>query len=95
MSRTTIDLDDAVLRELKQRRAREGKSLGVIASELLARALREDPAPTPSLEWTAHAMGAFFVYRVGGCNRRIGFRSRGLTFYDARYPSVEMPGYSR
>ncbi|MEA2605840.1 MAG: hypothetical protein QOI00_597, partial [Chloroflexota bacterium] len=38
MSRTTIDLDPAVLRELRRRGAREGKSMGQVASELLARA---------------------------------------------------------
>ena len=34
--RTTIDLDPGVLRDLKARARREGKSLGRVASELLA-----------------------------------------------------------
>lgn len=58
MPRTTIDLDDAVLHELKQRREREGKPLGVIASQLLARALREDVEPPTDFEWVAGSMGA-------------------------------------
>ena len=40
--RTTLDIDDPVLRELKRRQAREGKSLGRLVSDLLARALEED-----------------------------------------------------
>ena len=39
MARTTLDIDDSILRELKELRAREGKSLGQLASELLAQAL--------------------------------------------------------
>lgn len=57
MARTTLDIDDGVLRELKSRRAREGKPLGVIASELLARALDEDPAPTSEFSWVSRSMG--------------------------------------
>lgn len=58
MTRTTLDLDDGVLRELKARRARENKPLGVIASELLARALDEDESPLGSLTWVSRSMGA-------------------------------------
>lgn len=42
MPRTTINLDPSVLKELKSRQKREHKSLGQVASELLAGALRED-----------------------------------------------------
>lgn len=56
MARTTLDIDDAVLRELKQRRRREGKPLGVIASELLAQALASEPADRPDFVWTARSM---------------------------------------
>lgn len=45
MTRTTLDLDDGVLRELEARSDREHKPLGVIASELLARALAHEPDP--------------------------------------------------
>ena len=36
--RTTLDIDDPVLRELKELQTREGKSLGRLVSDLLARA---------------------------------------------------------
>ena len=59
--RTTLDIDDPVLRELKRLQAKEGKSLGRLVSDLLARALKEnsapDAAPTPS-RWIARSMGA-------------------------------------
>ena len=59
MPRTTIDIDAGVLRRLKERKRREGKSLGQLVSELLARALREEGEPTPrELDWTSRPMGA-------------------------------------
>jgi plasmid stability protein len=59
MPRTTIDLDPTVLRELKRRARREGKSLGRVASEVLGAALeREAPPPSPPLAWSARPMGA-------------------------------------
>ena len=45
MTRTTIDIAAPVLRELKERQRREGKTLGALASELLARALAEETSP--------------------------------------------------
>ena len=58
--RTTLDIDDPVLRELKRLQAKEGKSLGRLVSELLARALKEDAMPTvaPPASWIAKSMGA-------------------------------------
>jgi hypothetical protein len=59
MARTTIDIDPTVLRELKARRQREGKTLGRLVSELLARALQTDDGPEERhLEWTSKRMGA-------------------------------------
>jgi hypothetical protein len=59
MPRTTIDIDAGVLRRLKERKRREGKTLGQLASELLAGALREEGEPTPrELGWTSRPMGA-------------------------------------
>lgn len=59
MTRTTIDIDAAVLQGLKERRRREGKTLGQLVSELLARALRETDGPTaPEFDWTSRPMGA-------------------------------------
>jgi hypothetical protein len=61
MTRTTIDIDAAVLRRLKERKRREGKTLGGLVSELLANALREPHAPerrTRQLSWTSRPMRA-------------------------------------
>jgi hypothetical protein len=61
MARTTLDLDAGVLRELKRRRRVTGKSIGRIASELLARALREPAQQTPAtapMRWKSARMGA-------------------------------------
>jgi len=59
--RTTLDIDDPVLKELKKLQKREGKSLGRLVSDLLARAMgqRGGRAPAPAkLRWTARPMGA-------------------------------------
>ena len=58
--RTTIDLDPTVLRALKQRARREGKSLGRLASEVLGVALEQDgQAPAPrALAWVSRPMDA-------------------------------------
>ena len=58
MPRTTIDLDAGVLRELKRRKGSSGQSLGQLASELLAGALREPPAEQAPLRWRSARMGA-------------------------------------
>lgn len=46
MPRTTLNIDPTVLRQLKRRGEREGKSLGALVSELLARALSEEGEDT-------------------------------------------------
>jgi hypothetical protein len=59
--RTTIDIDDPILHELKEIKKTQQKSLGRLVSDLLAQALRErkvirkgsKPAP-----WIAKGMGA-------------------------------------
>jgi hypothetical protein len=59
MPRTTIDIDASVLRQLEERKRREGKTLGRLASELLARALAAEDAAEPSrLAWTSAPMRA-------------------------------------
>jgi hypothetical protein len=59
MPRTTIDIDSAVMRELKRRQLREGKPIGRIVSELLASALvQSEPTAIPDFAWTARGMGA-------------------------------------
>ena len=59
MPRTTLDIDASVLRELKRRQRQQKKTLGELASELLAKALAEEggqqkPAP---LTWTSKPLG--------------------------------------
>jgi hypothetical protein len=58
MTRTTLDLDNSVLTALKRRQKRERKSLGQVASELLARALADSDPPTEvtPLAWVAKPM---------------------------------------
>ena len=62
MARTTIDLDPAVLRELKRRGARDGKSMGQVASELLARAVADDrDLPAPEFVWRSAPLGPALI----------------------------------
>jgi hypothetical protein len=59
--RTTIDIDDPILKELKRLQRREGKSLGRLVSDLLAQSLARVPEPTPAahrFEWIARSMEA-------------------------------------
>ena len=59
MPRTTIDIDASVLRELKKRQRREKKTLGQLASELLARALADEHIEDalPPLKWSSKDLG--------------------------------------
>lgn len=58
MPRTTIDLDPSVLAELRQRSKREGKSMGQVASETLARSLAADaPGDDAAFEWISGDLG--------------------------------------
>lgn len=59
MARTTVDIDAAVLKEIKKLQKREGRSLGAIISELLADALaRREPAGStvPPMRWISQPM---------------------------------------
>ena len=59
MPRTTVDIDAQVLRDLKERQAREGKTLGELISELLAASLRAEPeAPAVPFTWNTAKMRA-------------------------------------
>ncbi|MBI4898797.1 MAG: antitoxin [Actinobacteria bacterium] len=60
MPRTTLDIDKTVLLELKQRQQREHKSLGKLASELLASAMANERAQAdqPEFEWKTAPMNA-------------------------------------
>jgi hypothetical protein len=57
--RTTLDIDTSVLEELRARQHREGKTLGRLASELLATALQETEADEDEqpFHWRSHHMG--------------------------------------
>lgn len=59
MPRTTLDLDPSVLRELRRRGERERKSMGRVASELLAGALAEPggSASAGSFSWASADLG--------------------------------------
>ena len=59
--RTTVDIDQPVLAELKRLQREHGKSLGRLISDLLARALREQKtasAAPPPVRWISQPMGA-------------------------------------
>jgi len=58
MTRTTLDLDPSVLRQLRLRSRRERKSMGQVASEVLAGALAEpETLVAPTFQWTAADLG--------------------------------------
>ncbi len=59
--RTTLDIDDPVLKEIKKLQKREGKSLGRLVSDLLALALgqhRGRPVAPVRFAWKSRTMGA-------------------------------------
>ncbi len=59
--RTTLDIDDPVLRDVKAIHKKEGRSMGAVVSALLADALarRRSSARAPSpFRWTSRPMKA-------------------------------------
>ena len=58
--RTTVDIDDPILREVKAIHEKEGRSMGAVVSELLADALTRRRAPRlrPAFRWTSRPMKA-------------------------------------
>ena len=59
--RTTVDIDDPILEDLKKIQQKEGKSLGRLISDLLARALGErksEKASAKPVRWISKAMAA-------------------------------------
>jgi hypothetical protein len=59
--RTTIDIDDPVLKDLKKLQKKEGKSLGRLMSELLAQAIGERKSETSHsrpIHWISKDMRA-------------------------------------
>jgi plasmid stability protein len=62
MPRTTFDLDATVLADLRRRAAAESKSMGQVASELLAGGLsKEAPDEPRPLNWARKDMGPFKI----------------------------------
>ncbi|HWW91478.1 MAG TPA: hypothetical protein VNY35_11945 [Solirubrobacteraceae bacterium] len=58
MTRTTLDVDATVLKQLRRRAEAEGKSMGQVASEVLAPALGDEGARAPRpLHWRSKKMG--------------------------------------
>jgi len=59
--RTTLNIDDPILREVKELQRREGKSLGRVVSDLLAYALANrsrDAVKKDPFSWHSKPMGA-------------------------------------
>jgi hypothetical protein len=58
--RTTLDIDDPILKEIKAIHEKEGRSMGAIVSELLAEALarRLPKRARPAFRWTSRPMRA-------------------------------------
>lgn len=58
--RTTVDIDDPILREVKAIHQKEGRSIGAVVSELLADALarRRASRVRPAFRWTSRPMKA-------------------------------------
>lgn len=60
--RTTIDIDDPILKDLKRLQRREGKSLGRLVSDLLAQALvsahSAEAAAAHAFNWHSRPMKA-------------------------------------
>ena len=73
MARTTIDIDDPILNEIRAIQKREGRSMGKIVSQLLAEALNK-PKPSakqPEFKWVSRPMRSLVdlsdkdeVYRI-------------------------------
>ena len=56
--RTTLDIDDPILKEVRILHEREGRSMGAVVSELLAEALarRRSSGERPSFRWSSRDM---------------------------------------
>ena len=73
MARTTIDIDDPILKEIRAIQKREGRSMGKIVSQLLAEALiqQQTSAKSPRFKWISRPMRSLVdladkdeVYRI-------------------------------
>ena len=60
MPRTTVDIDEPILRDIKRLQRREGKAFGRIVSDLLAEALGQRRKARPervAFHWIAQPLG--------------------------------------
>jgi hypothetical protein len=73
MARTTIDIDDPILNDIRAIQKREGRSMGKIVSQLLAEALNKQKtsAKQPKFKWVSRPMRSLVdlsdkdeVYRI-------------------------------
>ena len=60
MTRTTVDIDSPILKEIKVLQKKEGRSMGKIMSQLLSEALarRKSSVEPPALRWVSRPMHA-------------------------------------
>jgi hypothetical protein len=60
MARTTIDIDNPILKEIKNLQKKDGRSIGKIVSQLLAEALNQQKttAKAHRFKWASRPMGA-------------------------------------
>jgi hypothetical protein len=60
MARTTIDIDNPILNEIKNMQKKDGRSIGKIVSQLLTEALNRHKPPVKGhrLKWASRPMGA-------------------------------------
>ncbi len=59
--RTTLDIDDPILKDLKRLQRKEKKTLGRLVSDLLSRALKEHDRVSPresTFRWISRPMGS-------------------------------------
>lgn len=61
--RTTVDISDALLRELRLRAQRQGRSFRLTLEETLQRGLAAPPLPTPKLQIKSYPVGIKPAYR--------------------------------
>jgi len=60
MARTTIDIENPILMEVKNLQKKDGRSIGKIVSQLLSEALaqRKNKPKAPRFKWYSRRMGA-------------------------------------
>ena len=60
MARTTLDIENPILMEVKNLQKKDGRSIGKIVSQLLSEALaqRKNKAKAPRFKWYSRRMGA-------------------------------------